>query len=919
MSLLRLARAALAFSALPAGLLAAPLAGPTPTLEKVAPTSLTSGPVLLLRVPYLEQLPRIDGSLADLPMAPSLEMGKTRLYLGWTPERLYVGVSVVDPTLTSLRQSDSTSADAAIVTLGGAELFLSSTRGDRPVYKRFKSGKLDRNLFHRRRGPEGTEVAVRRAEEQNEVAYELAAPWLTLAGALPAGEAPIPFGFRIRDRTADKVVELPFVAAGQPAGTHLVLQLAPPGPGKLVARLSAEQEVVPPGSDPKVHLGFHQTDAAAASPLRVLLDGKLLWAGDVALQGDPSTYRLKGLALSAGAHRLEVRLGERSLAGLTLVALDAGSVRARLSGARSRLASWTAGHPASRIAVHCENLAAEVAAGLDAEHLTTVLASRITSDLDDLESTLAAAIAGRPAYQGRSGVLRRAYRSSLDGTLQPYAVRLPAGLEAGTKRPLLVALSDLNDDETSFFGSGDLSAAADKHGFFVLAPHGRGLEATYRGPSALDVDEAIEDVLATLPVDTERIFLGGVAEGGTAALELALRKPDRFSGIAAFDPVPDQVAAWTQEWRKEPPLWLAGLFESRSALTHARNAAGMSVFLSCAATNPTLKAQVSKLARILKDESVRHQLVDAGPDAGTTASWEAALAFLEASAPQRIRQKVTFVTSRLSYGRAWWTEIEDVRVYGLVSSVQAERSTDGASRVELENVTALALSTAGTSVVTGAALEVTVDGTQLALPTGPDGWARMHVTAGKWSAGASPPSTTLRKRAGLEGPIEHAFSSPFIYAFGDMGPDAAAVERVARESARRWEQKFNGKVIVKPESAITKEDEAGRNLVLFGTPAASKRLPELLSAMSVRITTSAIEVGKARYEGTVLGLQLVGPNPRQRTRYAVAVTGNSVAALELLAGHDWRKPDYLVVDLNYLEDSPASALGTGYFDLDWKP
>ncbi|MBI3893089.1 MAG: prolyl oligopeptidase family serine peptidase [Candidatus Wallbacteria bacterium] len=902
---------------------APPAGGAGIRLEKAAPAAAaTTASAFTLVVPYLTPSPAIDGELSDLKIPPVVELGKSRLFLGWDPDDLYVGVFVSDGSLVSTSQSDTTSTDAAILTVGNAELFLSSSRGNRPIYKRFKAGELERNLYHRRHGPEGSEVAVQRAEEKNEVAYELKVPWLTLSGALPAAEAGLPFRFRLRDRISDVVKDSEFVPAGA-AGRPLVLVLGPPALGTIMARLAAGKDVVLPGQDPEVHVSFHRADAGPLSAVQVTLDGAPVFAGDLTLEANRTLFRLKGLSLPAGLHRLEVVLGGKPAAHLSLVALDVPAAQAKLTALRKRLEAWPARRwsaPAGRSLARAQRLAADVEANLGARLPTSMLAARVLADLDDLEKAVAQLEAGHPAYEGRTGLLRCAYRSKLDGSLQPYSLYVPKGGAAGAPKPLLVVLSDRNEDESACFEQTDLAAVAEKRGTIVLAPHGRGLEAIYRGPAALDVEEAIADVRELNAVDASRIGIAGVEAGGTAALELALQRPDLFRGVGAVNAEPDQVAAWTHEWRKEPVQWLAGVLDSRSALAHTRNATRMALYLAYQSGNAQLKEQATKLARSLKDEKARYQITELAAGAGALASfWEPMMAFLDAAPPVDTGGKLTFLTTRLSRNSAWWTRIDAVRAVGFPASIQAERSSEGLFKVEVENTTALSLSVEGTSSKTGSNVEVGIDAGQVQAPVGPDGWVRLHQEGSKWAAGPMVPATSPRKSPAVEGPIEQAFVSPFLFVYGDTGPDAAQCESAARESARIWEQRFNGQAEARAESKVTTGDESARNLILFATPASSKRLPELLSSVAVRVTTAGVQVGKSRFEGKVIGIQVVAPNPRRPDRYAVAVTGNTPAALKLLVGHDWRKPDYIVVDPNYREDSPSSVMGAGSFDMTWQP
>jgi hypothetical protein len=86
--------------------------------------------------------------------------------------------------------------------------------------------------------------------------------------------------------------------------------------------------------------------------------------------------------------------------------------------------------------------------------------------------------AGRDAVAERTGYFRRAFRSGVDRTLQPYAVRIPAGYDprASRKFPLIVFLHRSASDETNLAGFDFLSEGD----CIELAPRGRGPSARFR-------------------------------------------------------------------------------------------------------------------------------------------------------------------------------------------------------------------------------------------------------------------------------------------------------------------------------------------------------------------------------------------------------------------------------------------------------
>ena len=114
---------------------------------------------------------------------------------------------------------------------------------------------------------------------------------------------------------------------------------------------------------------------------------------------------------------------------------------------------------------------------------------------------------------------------------------LPAGREADL--PLLVLLHGAGGDAAG--GLSLLEALADEYGIALLAPASRGStwDAVGRSRYGADVeviDRALEKVFTTVPVDPEKIAVGGFSDGASYALGLGLANGGLFHRILAFSP-----------------------------------------------------------------------------------------------------------------------------------------------------------------------------------------------------------------------------------------------------------------------------------------------------------------------------------------------------------------------------------------------
>jgi predicted esterase len=150
--------------------------------------------------------------------------------------------------------------------------------------------------------------------------------------------------------------------------------------------------------------------------------------------------------------------------------------------------------------------------------------------------------AGQDPLAGVTGHQRRAFRSGLDGSLQPYSVHVPpqAAVLARepkppqTGLPLLVMLHESGVDDTAAAREPPLIRHLDKYGWLLCAPFGRGRSRWYVGDSGRDVLEAVEAAETTLPVDRKSVFLAGFSMGGFGALTVGLSGLRRFTGLVVL-------------------------------------------------------------------------------------------------------------------------------------------------------------------------------------------------------------------------------------------------------------------------------------------------------------------------------------------------------------------------------------------------
>jgi predicted esterase len=236
-------------------------------------------------------------------------------------------------------------------------------------------------------------------------------------------------------------------------------------------------------------------------------------------------------ALVSGGYRIQWRSAKSAIEseqGLSIMPpIDLETLRERARAAGERLPA----HDAVTLAFEVEDLTKRVAAlapsrTAGGERLDTERLLRDIGRIDDGGNPLA----------DRRGIFRRAFRSGIDGTFQPFSVLVPQRY-TGKSWPLCVAFHGSGVDDMHFMLS--MGAAAFPEGVLVAAPFGRGASNSFTQEHAQkDVSEAIASMCAAYAVDPNRIFLMGFSMGAYGALRTYYENPSLYRGVAAFSTPP---------------------------------------------------------------------------------------------------------------------------------------------------------------------------------------------------------------------------------------------------------------------------------------------------------------------------------------------------------------------------------------------
>jgi hypothetical protein len=550
---------------------------------------------------------------------------------------------------------------------------------------------------------------------------------------------------------------------------------------------------------------------------------------------------------------------------------------------------------------------------------------------------------GKRPWADARGWVARGYVSKLDGSVQPYAVIVPEGLDLGPDRRarLDVVLHGRNQtiSEVRFLAANDAKPAPPgAEGRLTLHVFGRTNNA-YRWAGEADVFEAIEAVKRNYPVDDRRVVLRGFSMGGAGAWHLGLHHPSAWSSVEAGAGFTD-----TRKYARlgDVPPYVDKALHIYDAVDYALNAFNVPIAGYGGEDDPQLQGSVNILEALkslgftfkvdgllTRGEGIDFlQVVGAKtghkvdpPSAGILAAFHDDRAVKGANLnPKRVR----FVTYTLKYSRAAWLSVEQLVEHYRRAEVDAEIEGNRVLVRKAENVAVLAVDRhAGASIVIGGKefdLEGAVQGL---LPnvyfraTGDGGWRQLDYKESR----AFETNADRGKRRGLQGPIDDAFTGSFLCVRGTATPWSPAVGRWSTARLDRfvedWAAFLRGDVRVKDDTEVTADDVENHNLILFGDPGSNRLIERVLGGLPMIWTRSEVVLGGARFDAGDHVPVLIAPNPLNPDRYVVLNTGHTFGAREFIGTNALLYPrlgDYAVFQTDGRNDTLKTS---GYFDEGW--
>jgi dienelactone hydrolase len=497
---------------------------------------------------------------------------------------------------------------------------------------------------------------------------------------------------------------------------------------------------------------------------------------------------------------------------------------------------------------------------------------------------------GTAAWPQLTGSVKRAYRSVVDGTAQPYELSIPASYDPAKPIALYIYLHgmshyvpDLGWDWTG--GSDQPGGRPSANNYISVNLFGRG-NNSFRWAGETDVMEAIASVRKRYNIDPNRIVLAGFSMGGAGSWQIGLHNPDMFCGLE----IDAGVIGNRLNMDGLTPAQKAAQSTYGIMIPHAVNVVDVPLVAYAGQNDAQLKASQDISAQLVR-EGYHMQTVSPLYSVGTDifTAWLATPGQGHSHATGQTLQiindftkanfargrvmpdHIRFVTYTLRYNHDFWITVDALQQQFDQARVDATRDAAKANfTITTQNISRLVLDD------TAQAKQITIDGDALAV-TPAASLVLARNAAGHWQTASADAGTGLRKQHDLQGPVNDAFFDSFLCVTPTGTPNNAIADERGQQELARFSASFTrdycGNARTKADTDITADDIANSNLVLFGDPGSNKILAKIADQLPIKWTKDSIIVGDQTYSAADHVPVLIYPNPLNPKRYIVLNTG----------------------------------------------
>ena len=536
----------------------------------------------------------------------------------------------------------------------------------------------------------------------------------------------------------------------------------------------------------------------------------------------------------------------------------------------------------------------------------------------------------------RTGLVVRGYRSNIDDSAQPYGLEIPKTLDRSKPAPLYVWLHGRGDKTTDLYFIHQRSNKLGKiqpDDAIVLHPFGRHCMG-YKSAGEIDVLDAIKSVKSRYNIDPDRVVLMGFSMGGAGAWHLGARYVDQWAAIhagAGFAETRQYIKLKPENY---PASYVQTLWTLHDVPNYVRNLFNVPVIAYSGEVDK--QKQAADVMEAAFNEHGRKLPHIIGPKMGhkyDPASLAKVMDFMSkavAKGRDPFASRVSLQTRTLRYPRVHWLTVRALRQHWQDCRVDATAGTASERRIKIttSGITGLEVSVPWRGVDTiQAGTQITINDSHLTVATDTPR-VRLIKDGAAWrfkSANELP--DRLRKKHGLQGPIDDAFLSRFVV----VVPTGQGVSReidkwVEFELAHfveRWHNLYRATPRVVKDVDLTQEDMERSNLILWGDSKSNRVISRVLAEgqFPFKWNDTSLTIRDKQHDATQFALVAIYPNPLSPNRYVVFNSGPTHRE-----GHDRtnslqnpKLPDWAVIDTTVqpTNELPGGVVHADFFDESW--
>jgi len=563
-------------------------------------------------------------------------------------------------------------------------------------------------------------------------------------------------------------------------------------------------------------------------------------------------------------------------------------------------------------------------------------------------SRLEALKSGTTPWANDTGPTVRGYESRIDGSVQPYGLVVPTSWTPNSGRRWRLdfwfhgrgeTLSELAFIQDRSRNLGEF-APPDT---FVLHLYGRYCNGS-RFAGETDFWEALADVRRLYPIDEDRMIIRGFSLGGASAWHFTAHYASLWAASApgaGFSETAEFLNVFQKE-KLQPFPWEQKLWRLHDATANAANLRMVPLVAYSGADDSQIQA-ARAVEKAMAELGLRltHLI---GPKTGhkyepaTKAELNRRIDLLANRGRTRSPRDLSFVTHSLRYPTMAWFTIDGMGEHWEPASVRSLPPTQDSGRIiTTTNVTAFTIhvepgddpfpeSERLTFGLSGTlpgqrptAIDLGVRGSDGSID------ASFHWTGTNWAHGRFPEDGSLRKKHGLQGPIDDAFMDRFVFVVPTGQPmNEATGKWVTSEVTRareNWRRHYRGDAPVVEDSALTEDQIANANLVLWGDPTSNRVLARILPRLPIQWSNETLTMNGRSYGATSHVPVLIFPNPVNPNRYVVVNSSFTFREYDYLnnARQTPKLPDWAVIDVSTPPNSryPGKIAAGGFFNEQW--